>query len=33
MMWGFVIITCTVISWVIYGLQREPGTRASSART
>ncbi len=23
MMWGFVILTCTVISWVIYGLQRE----------
>jgi hypothetical protein len=23
MMWGFVIITCTVISWVIYGLRAE----------
>ncbi|MDB5216085.1 MAG: serine/threonine kinase [Myxococcaceae bacterium] len=23
MMWGFVIITCTVISWVIYGLRIE----------
>src|SRR5450432_603295 len=23
MMWGFVIITCTVISWVIYGLRVE----------
>jgi eukaryotic-like serine/threonine-protein kinase len=23
MMWGFAIITCTVISWVIYGLQAE----------
>jgi eukaryotic-like serine/threonine-protein kinase len=22
-MWGFVIITCTVISWVIYGLRKE----------
>jgi hypothetical protein len=23
MMWGFVVITCTVISWVIYGLRAE----------
>ena len=23
MMWGFAIITCTVISWVIYGLRAE----------
>lgn len=23
MMWGFVILTCTVISWVIYGLRAE----------
>jgi len=33
MMWGFVILTSTVISWVIYGLRRRSAKRAGSAST